>query len=242
MQSISEYTQTAPEMTGVLVLGALGAVFQKKYSVLSINKNTEQLSIYAVAISPPAKRKSEVIRFIIAPFLNYQNYYNHENKKELSASEATRKSLKAALNWAESKIDGTKSSMVQEVMHRVFPIFIKLFFRRLEICKGFVMGRFLIWRCSAMLDRHIVQELFDPDYIEFLRKLVTLNVLRNPALGITKMILAGNSRGTSQKQARVFRYFVYNKYKPYCVECKKRIARKDMADAVCCGGLCWDCF
>ena len=35
-----------------------------------------------------------------------------------------------------------------------------------------------------MLDRHIVQELFDPDYIEFLRKLVTLNVLRNPALGI----------------------------------------------------------
>jgi len=108
MQSISEYTQTAPEMTGVLVLGALGAVFQKKYNVLSINKNTEQLSIYAVAISPPAERKSEVIRFIISPFLNYQNYYNHENKKELSASEATRKSLKAALNRAESKIDGTK--------------------------------------------------------------------------------------------------------------------------------------
>ena len=108
MQSISEYTQTAPEMTGVLVLGALGAVFQKKYNVLSINNNTEQLSIYAVAVSPPAERKSEVIRFIITPFLNCQNAHNSENKKELSASEATRKSLKAALNRAESKIDGTK--------------------------------------------------------------------------------------------------------------------------------------
>ena len=93
-----------------------------------------------------------------------------------------------------------------------------------------------------MLDRHIVQELLDPDYIDFLRKLVALNVLQNPALGITKMILAGNSRGMSMKQARAFKYFVYNKYTPDCVDCDKRILWKNMADAVCCGGLCWDCF
>ena len=73
-----------------------------------VNKNTEQLSIYAVAISPPAERKSEVIRFIIAPFLNYQNTYNSKNKVAISQSKADYKSLRAALNRAESKIDGTK--------------------------------------------------------------------------------------------------------------------------------------
>ena len=107
-QSISEYTQTAPEMACVLVLGALGAVFQKKYCVQSINKNIEQLSIYAVAISPPAERKSEVIRHIIAPFLKFQNAYNAEHKDEISKNEARRKDLRAALSRAETNLDGTE--------------------------------------------------------------------------------------------------------------------------------------
>lgn len=107
-KSISEYTQTAPEMACVLVLGALGAVFQKKYCVQSINKNIEQLSIYAVAISPPAERKSEVIRHIIAPFHKYQDVYNAENTDEITRSQATRKDLKAALFRAEGELDGTE--------------------------------------------------------------------------------------------------------------------------------------
>ena len=107
VQSISEYTQTAPEMSCVLVLGALGAVYQKKYDVVSINDNIEQLSIYAVAISPPAERKSEVIRYIIAPFHTFQTVFNSENKDELSESEVIRKDLKAALIRAENELDGT---------------------------------------------------------------------------------------------------------------------------------------
>jgi len=112
-QSVSEYTQTAPEMAGVLILGALGAVFQKKYNVQSINKNIEQLSIYAVAISPPAERKSEVIRHIITPFINYQNKHNRETLKAVSESEAKRKELKTALFKAEGEIDGTESKRQQ---------------------------------------------------------------------------------------------------------------------------------
>jgi DNA polymerase sigma len=100
-------------MSGVLVLGALGAIFQKKYNVQSINNNIEQMSIYAVAISPPAERKSEVIRHIIAPFLRYQKTYNSENKGEVSNSEAKRKELKAALFKAESEIDGTDDKRKQ---------------------------------------------------------------------------------------------------------------------------------
>ena len=112
-RSLSEYTQTAPEMACVLVLGALGAVFQKKYNVVSINKNVEQLSIYAVAISPPAERKSEVIRHIIAPFLKYQDAHNAENMADITNSEAHRKELKAALYKAESEIDGTEEKREQ---------------------------------------------------------------------------------------------------------------------------------
>ena len=107
MQSISEYSQTAPEMAGGLTLGALGAVFQKKYDVQSINKNHEQLSIYAVAISPPAERKSEVIRHIVTPFHNYQNKYNSDNKEAISRSKTKLKDLKAVLARAEGKLDGT---------------------------------------------------------------------------------------------------------------------------------------
>jgi len=106
-KSISEYTQTAPEMSCVLVLGALGAVFQKKYKVQSINKNFEQLSIYAVAISPPAERKSEVIRYIISPFHKFQTVHNSELKEELTENEVKRKEIKAALHRAETKLDDT---------------------------------------------------------------------------------------------------------------------------------------
>jgi uncharacterized protein YeaO (DUF488 family) len=100
-------------MAGVLLLGALGAVFQKKYCVQSINKNIEQLSIYAVAISPPAERKSEVIRHIIAPFHKFQNAYNAEHKDEISKNEAHRKDLKAALYRAEVALDGTEEKREQ---------------------------------------------------------------------------------------------------------------------------------
>ena len=107
-QTLSEYTQTAPEMACVLVLGALGAVFQKKYNVVSVNKNIEQLSIYAVAINAPAERKSEVIRYIIKPFHQFQNAYNVQNAEEFSKDKATLKGLKAALIRAENKVDGTE--------------------------------------------------------------------------------------------------------------------------------------
>jgi hypothetical protein len=106
-QSLSEYTQTAPEMACVLILGALGAVFQKKYCVVSINKNIEQLSIYAVAISPPAERKSEVIKHIISPFHKYQNAYNSEHGGKYSENEVKREDLKAAIIRAKGELDGT---------------------------------------------------------------------------------------------------------------------------------------
>jgi hypothetical protein len=112
--TLAEYTQTAPEMACVLLLGALGAVFQKKYSVVSVNRNIEQLSIYAVAINAPAERKSEVIRYIIKPFQQFQSAYNHENADEFSKDKAKLKALKAALIQAEGKQDGTDEK--QEIL------------------------------------------------------------------------------------------------------------------------------
>ena len=94
-----------------------------------------------------------------------------------------------------------------------------------------------------MLDRYIVHQCRDPDYIEFLKHLVSLNALKNPALDITKMILAGNSRGMSKKQAQVFKYYVYDKFnKQYCKECRAYVTWKDMVKAMRDGYLCYDCF
>lgn len=44
----------------MILLGLLGTLFQNKLSIVSVNDNIEQLSIYTVAIAPPAERKSEV--------------------------------------------------------------------------------------------------------------------------------------------------------------------------------------
>lgn len=58
--ALAEYTQTDPAMAGVILLGLLGTLFQKKYSIRSINGNVEQLSIFSLTIAPPAERKSEI--------------------------------------------------------------------------------------------------------------------------------------------------------------------------------------
>jgi len=94
-----------------------------------------------------------------------------------------------------------------------------------------------------MLDKYIVHQCRNPEYIEFLKQLVDNKGLHNPALGITKMILAGNSMKMSTKQTQVFKYYVYNKFKDQrCKICGVHIPWKDMADAVCSGYLCYTCF
>lgn len=100
-RALAEYTQTDPAMTGVLLLGLLGAIFQNKYSVVSVNDNVEQTSIYAVAIAPPAERKSEVMRRVVHPLHEFESEYNRIHADDISRSKATRKLLEIYLADAE---------------------------------------------------------------------------------------------------------------------------------------------
>lgn len=100
-RALSVYTQTDPAMSGVILLGLLGTLFQNKLAVESVNGNVEQLSIYAAAIAPPAERKSEVIRRITNPLNKFQNHYNLEHRAEISRSKAQKKLLQKALTIAE---------------------------------------------------------------------------------------------------------------------------------------------
>ena len=100
-RALSTYTQTDPAMTGVLLLGILGALFQNKFSVVSVNGNIEQASIYAVAIAPPAERKSEVIRRVIRPLHRFEDDYNVAHADDVSQSRTQRRLLEKGLTAAE---------------------------------------------------------------------------------------------------------------------------------------------
>ena len=100
-KALSEYTQTDPAMAGVIQLGLLGTLFQNKVSVVSVNGNVEQLSIYATAIAPPAERKSEVIRHSTGPLNKFAAQYNLEHRADISMSKARKKLLAKALTIAE---------------------------------------------------------------------------------------------------------------------------------------------
>ena len=99
--ALSEYTQTDPAMAGVILLGLLGTLFQKKYSIKSINGNVEQLSIFSLAIALPAERKSEILKYATKPLHKFEMKYNMEHRTDLSRLRAQKKMLQKTLIQAE---------------------------------------------------------------------------------------------------------------------------------------------
>ncbi|GHU56370.1 hypothetical protein FACS1894132_13710 [Clostridia bacterium] len=123
--AVSEFSETSAEMCGVLLLGALGGVFQRKYEVVSTAGNAETLSIFAVAIAEPAERKSGVIRKVIEPFSQFEKEYNFNHKTEISKSIADKKILAKKLATAEK--DGNDDELIDaqtafDNFEEVFPL------------------------------------------------------------------------------------------------------------------------
>lgn len=115
-RALSEYTQTDPAMSGVALLGLLGTLFQNKISVISVNGNIEQTSIYALIIAPPAERKSEDIRCVIRPVNKFVDEYNMKRRAEMSRSKAERKLLEKNLAKAEKGGDIDELFKAQEAL------------------------------------------------------------------------------------------------------------------------------
>jgi hypothetical protein len=103
--AVSEFSETATEMCGVLVLGVLGGVFQRKYEIISTAGNTETLSIFSLIIAEPAERKSGVVKRVIRPLAIFEREYNENARLEISENKAAKKILQKKLETAEKDDD-----------------------------------------------------------------------------------------------------------------------------------------
>ncbi len=93
-----------------------------------------------------------------------------------------------------------------------------------------------------MLSKNIIALTYDNDYIKFLQEIIKHEVLLDPARGITKMVIAGRINQLSEKQARVYKRYVYDRFKQQCDNCGVFIPWCDMFNAVASGNLCEKCF
>ena len=84
VRAVSETTQTAPEMGGVLALGALAITRQGKDRVQVKPDYGEQLSLFTVAIADPGERKSSVVRHFTAPIDAHETEHNKYNNSLLN--------------------------------------------------------------------------------------------------------------------------------------------------------------
>jgi hypothetical protein len=105
IRAVAEFSETDPAMCGVLLLGVLGGVFQRKYEIVGTAGNTEQLSIFALAIAESSERKSGVIKLITKPFGMFEKEYNSRHKSDLSENKAQKKVLARTLEQAEKDGD-----------------------------------------------------------------------------------------------------------------------------------------
>ena len=93
-----------------------------------------------------------------------------------------------------------------------------------------------------MLSKNIIALTYDENYIAFLKEIIKYHVLYYPAHGIAKLVVAGKIRQLSEKQANVYKWCIYNRFKKRCENCGIFIEWKDMYNAVASGNLCEKCF
>jgi phosphomannomutase len=93
-----------------------------------------------------------------------------------------------------------------------------------------------------LLSKNIIALTYDDDYINFLREIIRYRVLYDPAHGIAEMIVAGRINQLSEKQARVYKWYIYDRFKQQCEKCGVFIPWRDMFNAVSSGDLCVKCF
>lgn len=110
VSALAESTQTPIEMGAILSLGVLAAMSQDKY-VLVVNSDwSEPLSLFCLAIAPPAERKSAVISALTQPLRSYEKTKNEQMEEAYSINEAKRKVLEQRLQ----KLQRTSASAETE--------------------------------------------------------------------------------------------------------------------------------
>lgn len=97
VRALSISTQTPPEMAGILSLGVLAVCLQSKYALEVLPDWHEPLSLYTVAIAPPAERKSAVLSGLLAPVYRYETERRKAEAVEVEQSHQERELLEFEL-------------------------------------------------------------------------------------------------------------------------------------------------
>ena len=101
--ALAESTQTPPEMAGILSLGVLSAALQRKYVVQVTPDWIEPLCLYAIAVAPPAERKSAVINSLISPIQDYEAEQQEKMASEIARNREQRDIMEKEKKAAETE-------------------------------------------------------------------------------------------------------------------------------------------
>ena len=93
VKAVSVATQTPPEMAGILSLGVLATLFQRRYTLEVRPGWTEPLSMFVAAVAGPGERKSSVMKAMTAPLYAYESRRRQSDRLETARQNARREVL-----------------------------------------------------------------------------------------------------------------------------------------------------
>ena len=105
VSSVSEHSQTSPDMAAVIGLGTLAVCLQSKYRVEGSPGYFEPLSLYTVVIAPPGERKSSVMNDMTRALRDYADEYNRSRSADIKANRRERESLQRQINAQQKKLE-----------------------------------------------------------------------------------------------------------------------------------------
>lgn len=103
VKALSVSTQTPPEMAGILSLGVLAVCLQSKFLLEVRPEWHESLSLYTVAIAPPAERKSAVLSGLLSTVYRYEIERRKSEAVEVEQSHQERELLEIELAGAKKR-------------------------------------------------------------------------------------------------------------------------------------------
>lgn len=110
VEALAESTQTPLEMGGLLALGVLAAVLQRRFTLRVRPDWTETLSLFTVVIGAPAERKSPVLSRITKPLREYERERRENDAASIAQGESELRILEGKKAAAEAAaVKGTGS-------------------------------------------------------------------------------------------------------------------------------------
>ena len=102
VKAVSVATQTPPEMAGILSLGVLATLFQRRYTLEVRPGWTEPLSMFVAAVAGPGERKSSVMKAMTAPLYAYESRRRQSDRLETARQNARREVLQRRIEALKS--------------------------------------------------------------------------------------------------------------------------------------------